>query len=225
MVSQYNGSFYVFFEYIEGDEYAQSREQAYSVGAQLAALHNATLRTSADRFSESILDSFNDLAAISNLVDIEKVQKQAAENFHKIEDYGLYTCVVHGDCNPSNFIFDQAGHVKGIVDFDNVKVDNPIRDIAEAILAFGITRYRNNTSNFENIFNTPNRELCRAILKGYQEHTSDPEMFAKLLPSLTSAIKIIAAEFYVLAFLKKNTLSDPSYSVDGLDLSFLMSSS
>ena len=220
-LSQIDGDYYACFVYVDGYEYAHTPKQAYAVGAQLAELHNTTFGMANVAYHETIADSFNQLAEIANIPEITAIKQFVANTFHQLKGYTRYSCIVHGDCNPSNFIFGADGSVKAVVDFDNTKADNPIRDIAEAVLTFGVVSYQGNTSNFKDIWNEPDQTVCLELLHGYKAHTEHPEIFADLVRMLPLAIKIISAELYVLSFLKKNQLQQPEFLASHLDLGFL----
>ena len=116
--------------------------------------------TSKISVKESTLD-------IINLLENEELKSELIDYVNSINvnsDYSNLSIGVHGDVSPSNFIY-KDDNVLSIVDFDNFKIDNPVRDLAELILTFSLIEYERDTSSIKFINGKLDLTLCRLILK------------------------------------------------------------
>lgn len=62
-------------------------------------------------------------------VHLQKIKKSAMK-----KGYNTIMIPIHGDYNPTNILFDKENNIIGIIDFDDCCIDNPIHDIATALL-------------------------------------------------------------------------------------------
>ena len=138
---------------------------------------------------------------------------------NELNDYKKTCSVVYGDSNPSNYLFDASG-LKAIVDFDNLKYDNPVRDLAETIISFAIVKYRYNTSSFEKIINPINHEVALSIIDGYKQGLGDEVLFDRISSNLVASIKIMLLLFYSLAFLKDSKYNE-AFNMEILDFDII----
>jgi Ser/Thr protein kinase RdoA (MazF antagonist) len=84
------------------------------------------------------------------------------------------TSVVHGDWHPGNVLFGEDGEVALVLDFDAVRADPRVADIAAAVLHFG--RYVNSRSDHDES-SWPVRvdgDAACEFLRGYIQATSIP---------------------------------------------------
>ncbi len=217
VISQIKNDFFIMFDFIDGKEFSNLSLQTFSLGKYLAILHKKHSTKMLYFKHENVLDSVLSLMKISSIKVSKKIENIVNENFKKMKYYDSYVSLVHGDINPSNVIFDSDNNLKALLDFDNFKIDNPIRDIAEAVLSFSAVSYNKNTSNYRNIFNPINENLFISLLNGYRIELKNDIKFFELLEDLPYAINIISAEFYILSFLKKNILEDPFFNYEKLN--------
>jgi len=73
--------------------------------------------------------------------------------------------VVHGDWHPGNMLFDK-GKIVALLDFDSVKIAQPITDLANAMLQFSIVGYQPNPNDWPDYLD---QAKLVQILGGYRE--------------------------------------------------------
>ena len=213
-----NNRYYLLMDYIEGSEWDNTGRQAYSVGSELARIHKTLISPGKNRsryyrsISSSALDMIK-LARKDFLIKNLKIYN------NELNDYKKTCSVVYGDSNPSNYLFDASG-LKAIVDFDNLKYDNPVRDLAETIISFAIVKYRYNTSSFEKIINPINHEVALSIIDGYKQGLGDEVLFDRISSNLVASIKIMLLLFYSLAFLKDSKYNE-AFNMEILDFDII----
>lgn len=229
--SYFNGDFYILTKYVDGFPWIKDTKQAQSLGSNIAKLHNIAFSyTNFNKLKyhkEPVYQSANRFLDIICKVDgsfYERYNwlKNVIENTQKeLYRYNDCLCVIHGDFCPSNVIFDKHNNVVALLDFDNLKYENPARDLAETITSFAITEYDNNTSDYKKIINPINMELAEAIITAYFSSLKNPIVKKNIIKNIIPCIKIILIIFFILAHLKKNIIDDKAFDLEVAQLNRL----
>lgn len=211
--------YYTLHEFIMGESWDLNSEKAYNIGKYIAKFHKIALKfdhPNIKNYSIGLYESTKDMVSLLDDKELKNNLNNLLEKYYsELSNYDGIKSLVHGDCNPSNFIFEN-NDVAAIVDFDNVKYDNPIRDLAEIIITFGIVKYKNNSSNYESLFNPIDFTIVRRILKGYKETNSD--FYDKIINNLVPTIKILFIELYSLGILKNDFNYNDEFNIEKLEL-------
>ncbi len=168
---------------------------ALSLGKNLAKLHLTSFEYSKNNtgnyHTENIIES---CLKLSELISPDEVK--AVKNYLKqisLFEYEELKFLVHGDINPSNIIFSKNS-VSGFIDFDNMILDNPVRDFAELIVTFTFLKYYQNTSNIEGVNEKLDENLLSCIINNYKQ--TAPNIFIKFKHLILPAVKIIFLELF-----------------------------
>lgn len=212
-----NGKFYIVMDYIHSECYDKSKEQAYDVANELAIIHKNFISQKDENFYKTVYSSSKDMIILAGKKELlEKLE----ESKTKLTNYDNICTLVYGDSTPSNYLF-KDGRLTGVIDFDNVKYDNPVRDLAETIISFSIVEYVGNTSSYKKIFNPIKVDAATVILEGYKKGLNDDKLFSEIIINLIATIEVLLLLFYSLAFLKNYDSYNEEYNLEVVQLGLL----
>lgn len=213
--TEINNKYYLLFDFIKGEEWPGEELQAYSVAFNLAQIHKWSFNKDiVAKYRKSIFMSAKDMIELSKQ---KSLLFYLEESQSELKDYDDITTLVHSDSTPSNYIF-KDNELSAILDFDNLKFDNPVRDLAETIASFAITKYVSNTSSYEKILNPINVNLTNAIVKGYLSGLNDDVLGKAIMNNLKPSIKIILLLFHALSFLKGDNAKTQGFDMNIVNL-------
>lgn len=216
--SETDGKKFLLFEFVFGGEWSSTTEQAYSVGFELAKFHKyGNLVRVKKIYKKNIVSSTRDMINLSENNHLLQYLERYAD---ELVDYRECLTLVHSDSTPSNYIFNK-NTVSALLDFDNVKFDNPVRDLAESICSFAIVKYIDNSSSYQKIFNTIDFNIADSILNGYKNGLEDDTEYKKILVNLKPAIKIMLMLFYSLSILRKDDAAMLGFKPEAINLELL----
>lgn len=201
--------------FVKGRRYNFTPLDAEAAGKALFAVHDLQDESKLPMYHG---DHFMDLARDHiSLVPLERPDVNAnlsptvipalqsiTEDFGRVLTGGgfleLKTFVVHGDFNPWNISYTDAGsEVLAIFDFDNADRHPRLHDLAEALMTFsGVITYRTGSTRFEAVSHSIASDMARAFLSGYGVSSLKEAEFL-LLPY---ACGLIAVEFVCLGLLR-----------------------
>lgn len=218
---QGNERIYELTRLIRGSSFDRSSEQAREAGRTLAWLHAALSGMEVPALSTSTpFHRRPDLAGIADhiprairiVTGRDEDRKAASEIVKRL--FGAYDqlvqrtdlmgyaqwprFVVHGDWHPGNLLFSEHGTVAGVFDFDTVRLEPRIADVANGALQFAMK------VTSDDPFSHPdglNESILLAFLSGYDAH--DPSLMLSvtevqaLAPLMAEAL--IAEAFPVIA--------------------------
>lgn len=154
VVSKFSNNKYFFIqEYIKG--YSKkfnelTKEEIFSIGKNLAFLHNKLEKINSDSFKSDFLKykNINDLKQelqVKRLEINENSSKKFVQQLNLFEeilnDSELNRIInqsklqlIHGDFTPDNIIFDN-NEVRSIIDFELVRINSKLQDIGRIVLS------------------------------------------------------------------------------------------
>ncbi len=182
-ILQLSNNVYELFKFVGGARYSGSAEATIDTGRQLAkfhqyltdfkfewepvkaSCHNSTmvrrhLKTIASDISHSsekkvhrcgdeLMSLYNSASVQVSQLDFDSWPKQ----------------VVHGDWHPGNMLFDKDKLV-AVLDFDSVKIAQPVTDLANAMLQFSLVGYHPNPADWPDYLD---QAKLVQVLEGYRE--------------------------------------------------------
>lgn len=156
------GRVYELFEFIAGQPYRRSNDEAGEAGAQLARFHIAmegftvpallpvpggdyhdhpALRQGIDLMEDKLVshDSLaGDFAALASLLTfLRDAYASAGQAAQKAGFSSLPQCIIHGDWHPGNLLF-RHERVAAVIDFDSARRSRRVIDIANGALQFSM---------------------------------------------------------------------------------------
>lgn len=135
-----------------------------------------------------------------NLSNLLSSFERDAQNFLLHEkSYKMIKIGVHGDYNPTNMLFGEDGEVTAVFDFDNAAIDNPVHDLAQAILHTSFFPFREGTSKLGEIPDFFDKEQAKSIFQSYARSSPFDELYLK--PILPSAVRAVSMELTILGLL------------------------
>lgn len=202
-------------EYAVGRGWSTRPAQARAAGEVLGRMHQActVLDLSAPPGTRNVFESATALnallfhayagtepEAVSAYAELaDEVIKRCRDRAYEA-GYGSRPMPVHGDFNPYNLVFDEQGvNVAAIIDFDNACLDDPMHDVAEAVVRFAWMNYRGVSSAYGDVPEVFRADQATAILDGYRV-TAD-ESLSRALPFLPEVITAIAVELAAIGLL------------------------
>lgn len=161
---------------------------AYSIGKNIAKLHNALKTFDESNYRESdILSEVK--SALPKVQDLVNLSDGFLKGFSAIFDK-LPMQIIHRDINPSNMIFDKD-NFKGFIDFDLTEVNVRIFDIcycATAILSECFNNPDIDKSKWLVIFDN--------LVRGYESIIPLSEYEKQALPYVIYSIQIICITYF-----------------------------
>lgn len=210
--------YFIISDYINGETWDSSEKSAFSVGNTIGNLHKLSDEfkfINKEAYSKNISTTTKEMIDLVGNKSLKKFLLDKLREFQRdLVQYESYKCVVHGDCNPSNFIFENS-EVLSLVDYDNLNYDNPVRDLAEALITFSMVEYKNETSNFKNIISDFNFSLFEKIILGY--YSSNISNFENIRNNLIPSIKIILIEIFSLAIVREDISKDCKFDISTIN--------
>jgi homoserine kinase type II len=195
-ILQLSNNVYELFKFVGGTRYSGSAEATIDTGRQLAkfhqyltdfkfeweplkaSCHNSTmvrrhLKTIASDISQSSERKLHrcgeELMALYNSASVQ-VSQLDFDSWPKQ--------VVHGDWHPGNMLFNKD-KIVAVVDFDSIKIAQPVTDLANAMLQFSLVGYRPNPAEWPDYLD---QAKLVQVLEGYREVINlDKDHLASLL--------------------------------------------
>jgi Ser/Thr protein kinase RdoA (MazF antagonist) len=103
--------------------------------------------------------------------------------------------VVHGDWHPGNMLFDK-GKLVAVLDFDSVKIAQPVTDLANAMLQFSLVGYHPNPADWPDYLD---QAKLVQVLEGYREVINLDKHHIESLPDLMVETMIAEAVLPIAA--------------------------
>jgi Ser/Thr protein kinase RdoA (MazF antagonist) len=180
---QSRGSIYELFKFVGGVRYKGSAEETIDTGRQLAKFHQylANFKFEWEPLKASFHDSttvrghLKTVASNSSPNPDRQLQEVGEElmtiynaSSVRVNELGFDSWpeqVVHGDWHPGNMLFNK-GKLVALLDFDSVKIAQPITDLANAMLQFSIVGYHPNPADWPDYLD---QAKLVQVLEGYRE--------------------------------------------------------
>lgn len=153
---KHGGRIYELFEFIPGTRYDASLPATSDAGHALALFHKLIssvqtedlLPTFGYHAAEGIDRQFVAIAARANenqdaslIATCEALREQYHESARAVDRIGIRhwpTQLVHGDWHPGNTLY-RGAHVVAVIDFDSLRLEPRVLDVANGALQFSIT--------------------------------------------------------------------------------------
>jgi Ser/Thr protein kinase RdoA (MazF antagonist) len=180
---QLRGNIYELFKFVGGSRYKGSAEETIDTGRQLAKFHQYLANFKFEW--EPLKASFHDSTTVRR--HLKTVASDSSLNSERpMQDVGeelmaLYNRasvrvnqlgfdlwpqqVVHGDWHPGNMLFDK-GKLVAVLDFDSVKIAQPITDLANSMLQFSIVGFHPNPADWPDYLD---QAKLVQVFEGYRE--------------------------------------------------------
>ncbi len=178
-----SNNIYELFKFVGGSRYCGSSEETIDTGRQLAKFH---LYLSTFKFEWEPLK-----ASFHNSTMVRRHLKTIASDISQSSERKVHRCgeelmtlynsssvqvnqlgfdewpqqVVHGDWHPGNMLFDK-NKLAAVLDFDSVKIAQPVTDLANAMLQFSLVGYHPNPADWPNYLD---QAKLIQVLAGYRE--------------------------------------------------------
>lgn len=220
-----NTHFYFLQKFELGSSWSTSKNQIISAAKELAEVH----KKSELLFNEKVLISNAPQATIFTLAkkmiiilgnilksdykgdDAEYINLtrkfidyaiKKVNDFEKtalLKGYGELSLYVHGDYNPWNLVFDNDS-VIGILDFDNSIIDNPVHDIAEAIVNMSFMKYKSQRMIYQGVPTGFDKSLFMLFLLNYEKYNKN--IIRQVKSYLKESILTIIIELFTLGLVR-----------------------
>ena len=183
------GRVYELFEFVPGQPYRKTTDEAHEAGVVLARYHQAmegftvpallpvptgdyhdhpALRKGVEAMEEKLVshDSLaGDFAALAALLTFMRDAYDSAAVAVRKAGFGTWPqCIVHGDWHPGNLLF-RHEKVAAVIDFDSARLSRRVIDLANGALQFSMVGGGDPAGWPENL----DRERYLAFLAGYAE--------------------------------------------------------
>ena len=152
-----------------------------------------------EMIQKKLIDNISKKCQITRIVSL--LQEIINENGAILESHGYSDTYIyiHGDYNPTNVLFSDNGSIIAILDFDNCCIDNPIHDVAVALLHVCCFSYKETSFNFKYLQDDFDIAKAHLFLEGYLTELKNLHLYnAKLL---LPALKIIACKLFILGLM------------------------
>lgn len=226
-VSQTTGEqrLYILQQVVTGTNWDGAASRSRSAGRTLARLHQICTLPWAVSYGASVRrENVFDIAAEALLLAADHDQSDAesdndspdndspdngiiaelrgtvAQLRDKAASSGYLSLVqlIHGDVNPTNFVYHPDDSVAAIVDFDNCCHDHPVHDVARGLVHIGCLPTDPGSGRFAGFRDPFGDEPALAFLHGYREQATRWEEIQAVLPETAGCI---AAELCALGLL------------------------
>lgn len=192
---EHEGRIYELFRYIKGERFDKTNPAAAEAGRVLAHFHDllrdfpedqALKRTSFHQGKSllKVIDELQDvlkskepqenLAGIEETVEYLNNQYAIASKMVDDADFqSMPTCIVHADWHPGNMLY-KDGEIIAVIDFDSLRVNPRITDIANGALQFSM---RMGDPGEIDLWKEGFRgQTIRAMIQAYEQFTQLPLM-------------------------------------------------
>ena len=197
-ILQLSSNVYELFKFVGGVRYPGSAEATIDTGRQLAKFHQYL----ADfKFEWEPLK-----ASFHNSTMVRRHLKTIASDISQSSERKIHRCgeelmtlynnacvqvnqlgfdswpqqVVHGDWHPGNMLFDKD-KIVAVLDFDSVKIAQPVTDLANAMLQFSLVGYHPNPADWPDYLD---QAKLVQVLEGYREVINLDKYQLESLPDL-----------------------------------------
>ncbi len=195
------GCIYEMFEYVEGQGYDGSAEATHHAGHTLGLYHKL-LRDFHSGY-EPTVGSYHDSAAIEQAIRntvrslpinarppaaelnktvemLLKAYRYCAEGANKLSVHQWDIQIIHGDWHPGNMLF-EGGKVVAVIDYDSVRLQQRVLDVANGALQFSIVTGDKNPAKWPaNV----DKDRFEHFLRGYSDVGGTGADEAKAIPRL-----------------------------------------
>jgi len=212
-ILQLRSNIYELFKFVGGARYSGSAEESIDTGRQLAKFHQYL--TDFKFEWEPLKASFHNSTIVRKHLKIiaSDISQSSERKLHHCgeELMSLYNSasvqvntlgfdswpqqVVHGDWHPGNMLFDK-GKLVAVLDFDSVKIAQPITDLANAMLQFSLVGYHPNPADWPDYLD---QAKLIQVLKGYREVINLDKHHIESLPDLMVETMIAEAVLPIAA--------------------------
>ncbi len=197
------GRVYELFEYVEGERFDGSLEAAFHAGKTLARFHRAVQEIDTAWHPPAI--SYHDARPVRSglnaiptttashdsvvgheaelLAATQELYERYDEACEQVEKLGFgqwEPWIVHGDWHPGNMRF-RRGRVVAVLDFDAVRLQPRVSDLANAMLQFSILRGAGDPMAWPAFFD---EARMRRVLLGYLSKMDLDEAQRRAIPAL-----------------------------------------
>jgi len=182
-ILQLRGNIYELYKFVGGSRYKGLAEETIDTGRQLAKFHqylanfkfeweplkasfhdSTTVRGHLKTFaSDSSPDSERPIQDVGG--ELMALYNRASVRVNQLGFDSWPQQVVHGDWHPGNMLFDK-GKVTAVLDFDSVKIAQPVTDLANAMLQFSIVGFHPNPLDWPDYLD---QAKLVQVLEGYRE--------------------------------------------------------
>jgi len=184
---------YELFEFVKGQRYDRSTEEATRSGATLGALHRLLqdyqpkydtprgtfhgldeIRRKLEQIPRAVrlVEPGIDLPAIKETCTfLHQAYRRSARRVNEAGYDHWAPCLLHGDWHPGNLLFRQ-GEVVSVIDFDSARLETRVADVANAALQFSMEMDGGKPP--EEWAASLNTELLRGLLTGYDQAAAHP---------------------------------------------------
>lgn len=214
-------SFFFIQEFKTAHSWKGTHSQAFSLGTLLGNFHRHAQQTSNVAVpKETIFEVATGLLKLTASIDdpewnaiketfIKKTIDDFAITENESKKLGYYQILfpIHADYNYTNILFGEKGEVKGLLDFDNSLIDNPIHDIAQALIFMGCVTLKKGTPFFKMIGPLKeNAPLMETFINAYC--TTNQDLYDKVIHLLPLAARAVYLKIIVVGFLRRDFLAN-----------------
>ena len=182
-VLQLNHHIYELFKFVTGTRYDGSEEATVDAGRRLAEFHQYLADFAYESALGGLKTCFHDSSTVrrhlktlgSDRSNPNKKLRATAEDLMKlynessvrVNDSGFDSWaqqVIHGDWHPGNMLFSK-NKLAAVLDFDSVRIAQPLTDLANGMLQFSIVANRPNPNDWPDYFD---QDKLLQFLSGYR---------------------------------------------------------
>ena len=212
-ILQLSSNVYELFKFVGGVRYPGTMEATIDTGRQLAKFHQCLANF---KFEWEPLK-----ASFHHSTMVRRHLKTIASDIYQSSERKLHRCgeelmslynsacvqvnqlgfdswpkqVVHGDWHPGNMLFDKDKLV-AVLDFDSVKIAQPVTDLANAMLQFSLVGYQPNPADWPDYLD---QAKLVQVLEGYREVINLDKDHLASLPDLMIETMIAEAVLPIAA--------------------------
>jgi Ser/Thr protein kinase RdoA (MazF antagonist) len=180
---QLRSNTYELFKFVGGARYCGSVEESIDTGRQLAkfhqyltdfkfeweplkaSFHNSTIVRKHLKIVASDISQSNERKFHRCGEELMILYNNSAVRVNELDFDSWPQQVVHGDWHPGNMLFDK-GKLVAVLDFDSVKIAQPVTDLANAMLQFSLVGFHPNPADWPDYLD---QAKLVHVLEGYRE--------------------------------------------------------
>ncbi|MBH1937793.1 phosphotransferase [Streptomyces sp. AV19] len=191
------GSYFTLTEYVPGHRYTGTADDRAQAGAAIARLHATTVDAPSAPAENAFAGALAHIAltrestAVSHTV-LDAMERAVHTWAEQADASGWDTLagqLTHGDTNPWNLIYTDAGAM--LIDFDNAHRGPSLRDIAEALLSFCSVHYQQDSTTFAPVLPGPiDRAAAADLLGAYARVRRPSPVEAACIPPAGGAVAV-----------------------------------
>ena len=202
-----NENIYELLEFVKGQRFDRSSEQAFQAGKILAELHyqmkniqneesfiesssfhdSDKVRSAMEQYLRSSCD--DSIGTLANIIGkINVLYNQTANDVNVAGYMNWPKMLIHGDFHPGNILFD-GEKPSALLDFDAIKYSSPVMDLANGLLQFSIISSNGSPDVWPSGLDV---EIFTAFLEGYRLNGNLIKEQLQVIPQL--AIETMIAE-------------------------------